>query len=71
MQVDANCRGRLKDFFIHFRRPFIYLPKIQYNVDNLSKFQTKGKNKLEGLQQLIELLMAFVNWLLKLLDFLF
>ena len=45
----------------------IYLV-LHYNCANLTHSK---ENKLEGLQQLVDLLVGFVDWILKLLAFLF
>ena len=43
-------------------------PVLHYNCANLTHSK---ENKLEGLQQLVDLLVGFVDWILKLLAFLF
>ena len=43
-------------------------PVLHYNCANLTHSK---ENKLEGLQQLVDLLVSFVDWILKLLAFLF
>lgn len=66
-------KGRLKaEFQTAFLRNLLGLLSIylvlHYNCANLTHSK---ENKLEGLQQLVDLLVGFVDWILKLLAFLF
>ena len=67
------AQGRLKaEFQTAFLRNLLGLlsmyPVLHYNCANLTHSK---ENKLEGLQQLVDLLVGFVDWILKLLAFLF
>jgi hypothetical protein len=66
-------KGRLKaEFQTAFLKSQLGLlsiyPVLHYNCANLTHSK---ENKLEGLQQLVDLLVGFVDWILKLLAFLF
>ena len=67
------AQGRLKaEFQTAFLKSQLGLlsihPVLHYNCANLTHSK---ENKLEGLQQLVDLLVGFVDWVLKLLAFLF
>ena len=67
------AQGRLKaEFQTAFLKSQLGLlsiyPVLHYNCANLTHSK---ENKLKGLQQLVDLLVGFVDWILKLLAFLF